>query len=156
MIDETKFMNELEAAAQIKPSLLSNILLITISSLFVIFIVWASISKIDERSRGQGQVVPSQEIQIVQSLEGGILSELLVQEGDRVKKNDILMRISDVFFASEERGLESKSLSLQAKKARLEAEANGTTLVLSEEIQQSIPAIANNEKALYDSRQEEL
>jgi adhesin transport system membrane fusion protein len=156
MVDETKFMNELEAAAQIKPSLFSNVLLFTVAALFIIFILWASFSKIDERSRGQGQVVPSQEVQIVQSLEGGILSELLVQEGDRVTKGDILLRISDVLFASEERGLESKSLSLQAKKARLEAEANNTEFKLTDDIQNKVPAIANNERALYISRQEEL
>lgn len=70
-------------------------------------------------SRGQGQVVPSQEIQVVQSLEGGILQELLVAEGDMVKKDQPLLRISDVMFASEERGTE------QSQPARQEGAAGG-------------------------------
>jgi len=156
MTSETEFMSELEAAARLKPSHTSNILLLSILAMVVFFIIWASVSEIEEMTRGQGQVVPSQEIQVVQSLEGGILAELLVHEGDRVEKDQILMRISDVAFSSEERGTEAKSLGLRAKKARLDAESKGEAFAIPPDVEKDAPQIAANEKALYDSRQKEL
>lgn len=156
MTTETDFMSDLEAATRLRPSITSNLLLIAILAMIAFFIVWASVSQIEEMTRGSGQVVPSQEIQVVQSLEGGILAELLVSEGDRVEKGQILMRISDVAFSSEERGVEAQSLGLRAKKARLTAEANGSAFVLPEDIAASVPQIAENETALYNSRQKEL
>ncbi|MCB9991874.1 MAG: HlyD family type I secretion periplasmic adaptor subunit [Rhodospirillales bacterium] len=153
---DTDFMSELEAATRLKPHVAANIFLLSIFALVAFFIIWASVSKIEELTRGSGQVVPSREVQVVQSLEGGILAELLVREGDRVEKDQILMRISDVAFSSEERGVEARSLGLRAKKARLTAEANGTAFVIPEDIAQQAPQVAANETALYDSRQKEL
>lgn len=150
---DTEFMNELEAAANLRPAFTANLLTIAIALLVAFFLVWASFSTIDERTRGEGQVVPTREIQVVQSLEGGILNALLVAEGDRVTKGQILMRVSDVMFASEERGTEAKFASLRAKKARLEAESKGQAFTLPADIP---AAIGENEKALYESRQREL
>lgn len=153
---DTDFMSELEAAAHLKPGLAANLFLASIAGMAVLFLLWANFSKIDELTRGQGQVVPSQEIQTVQSLEGGILAELLVAEGDMVKKGQVLLRMSDVQFASEERGTEAKFASFQAKKARLEAESKGVEFVMPADIAAKMPAVAANEVALYKSRQQEL
>ncbi|MBI4030239.1 MAG: HlyD family type I secretion periplasmic adaptor subunit [Proteobacteria bacterium] len=153
---DTEFMDELDAAANLKPGLAANLFLGSIAGLVFLFLLWASLSKIDELSRGSGQVVPTQEIQVVQSLEGGILGELLTQEGDRVEKGQVLLRISDVQFSSEERGTEAKFASLRAKKARLEAEASGADFAMPADIAQGMPDIARNEEALYLSRQKEL
>lgn len=150
------FMDELEAAVRLRPSLTSNLMLISISTLVLILLLWASFFKIDEMTHGEGQVIPSSEIQIVQSLEGGVLKELLVREGDLVKKDQILLRLSDVAFASEERGTEARKESLIAKKARLEAEANNTPFSLPRDLIASAPDIARNEEELYKSRQREL
>ena len=155
-VRDTDFMNELQAAIHEKPSGPAVLLLFSLASLVAAFILWAGVTRIEELTRGQGQVVPTQEIQIVQSLEGGILQEILVSEGDRVKKGQVLMRISDIQFSSEERGTEAKSFALQAKKTRLRAEADGTEFKLAPEILQKAPKIAENEKALYESRQKEL
>lgn len=155
-VRDTEFMNELEAAARMKPHLASNAFLVAVVSLVLFFILWANFSQVEEMTRGSGQVVPSQEIQVVQSLEGGILAQLLVGEGDLVEKGQILMRISDVAFSSEARGAEAKSLGLRAKKARLSAEATGAVFSIDDDITQNVPQIALNEKALYDSRQQEL
>lgn len=155
-IKDTDFMSELDAATQMRPAKSSAALLFAIVGLIVFFFIWAGFSKVEEITRGQGQVVPSQEIQVVQSLEGGILQELLTREGEMVKKGQVLMRISDVQFASEERGTEARFLSLSAKKARLKAEADGKDFVVPEEIRAKSEQVAANEKALYDSRQKEL
>ena len=156
MVDDTEFMEELEAATRLRPTFTSNLMLISISLLIVAAIIWAAFSKVEERTRGGGQVVPTSEIQVVQSLEGGILADLLVSEGEVVEKDQVLMRVSDVAFSSEEKGVEVKALSLKAKKARLEAEASGQSFVLPPEIVEKAPDIARNEEALYKSRQQEL
>lgn len=154
--DDTEFMDELEAAVRLRPSKTSNLMLLSVTALVGIMIGWAAISNIDEMTHGEGQVVPSSEIQIVQSLEGGVLQEIMVREGEVVTKGQPLMKISDVAFASEERGGEVRRESLIAKKARLEAEANGTAFTLPPEISEKNPAIAQGEEALYKSRQSEL
>lgn len=153
---DTDFMEELEAATRLKPSESSHFMLIAVTALIAAFVIWSSLSEIEEITHGGGQVVPTQEIQVVQSLEGGILSELLVHEGDMVKKSQILLKVSDVAFASEERGTEARSLALKAKKARLEAEAKGVEFVVPQEIVEKFPDIARNEEALHHSRQQEL
>lgn len=155
-VRETEFMDQLEAATRLRPSKASNIMLWTITAMIALFIIWACVAKIEELTRGQGQVVPTKEIQVVQSLEGGILQELLVGQGDRVTKGQILMRLSDVMFSSEERGTEAKADSLKLKIARLEAEANGKEFAVPDDLMKKIPDIANNEVALYRSRQQEL
>lgn len=153
---EENFMSELEAATRLRPSRASLLLLFTIIGLVVAFVFWASISRVEEITRGQGSVVPSRQIQIVQSLEGGVLEEILVKQGDVVAKGQVLLRISDVMFASQERGAEAQFLGLRAKKARLTAEANSSEFSLAEDIKEKTPQIASNEIALYNSRQSEL
>lgn len=153
---DTEFMNELEAATRLRPSRASNIMLGTIGALVVFFLIWSSFSKIEEITRGSGQVVPAQEIQVVQSLEGGILAELMVAQGDRVRKGQTLMRISDVNFASEERGAEARELSLRARKARLDAEVGDQPFVVPADIVTAAPDLAKTEMSLYKSRQAEL
>lgn len=154
--NDTDFMAELEAATHMRPATPVMGMLFAIMGFVLFMIFWAALSKIDEVTHGEGQVVPSQEVQVVQSLEGGILAELLVKEGQQVKKGEVLLRMSDVQFSSEERGTEAKFLGLIAKKARLEAEAKGTEFVVPKEIAEKSPQIGANEKALYESRQQEL
>ena len=158
MSDKTDkyFMNELDAATRLRPSVASHFMLLTVASLVGAFFVWAGTSEIEEITRGGGKVVPTQEIQVVQSLEGGILTELFVTEGQQVKKGDVLLKINDVAFSSEERGAEARSLALKAKKARLNAEAQGKTFVAPKEVLEKFPNIARNEEALFRSRQQEL
>lgn len=153
---ETDFMSDLHAAQNMRPHKASKLFLISIAGFVAFFFIWAGLSKVEILVRGQGQVVPSSEVQVVQSLEGGILQELLVAEGERVKKGQILLKISDVMFSSEKGGAEAQSLGLRAKRARLEVEANGLEFVMPEDIVKQVPQIAANEKALYLSRQQEL
>jgi adhesin transport system membrane fusion protein len=154
-IRDIEFMDDLDAIRVMQPNRAAVAFLYTVLLLVVTSFVWATFSRIDEITRGAGEVVPSQNAQIVQSLEGGILQELMVKQGDRVQKGQALMRLSDVAFASEERGTEAKLISLQARKARLEAEAAGTDLALPEDIKAKLPKIAENEENLYLSRKEE-
>ncbi len=155
-IRDTDFMAELEAATHMRPAAPAMLMLFAIMGFVVFLLVWAGVAQIEELTRGEGQVVPSQDVQIVQSLEGGILGELPVKEGQLVKKGEVVLRISDVQFSSEERGTEAKFSGLSARKARLEAEAGGKAFVVPPEIEKKNPQVAANELALYNSRQQEL
>lgn len=150
------FMPELEAATRMRPATPAVLMLFSVAALALIGIVWAAVAKVDIITRAQGGVVPSSDVQFVQSLEGGILQELLARPGDLVEEGQVIMRLSDVQFSSEERGAEARMLGLQAKKARLEAEAGGTVFSIPPDIAGKLPQVAANEKALYESRQKEL
>ena len=92
--------------------------------LFVIFIVWASVSEIEQVTRGQGKVIPASQIQVIQNLEGGILAELYIKVGDAVKKDQVLLKIDETRFVSSLEQNRAKSGSNRAKAARLLAEAS--------------------------------
>ena len=104
---------------------------------------------------GTGRVIPSSQIQVVQNLEGGILSEILIREGEVVKEGQILLRIDDTGAASTFRENRARSLSLEAKIARLKAEVDGSKPKFPSALEGSAPTIAG-ELALYRARRAEL
>lgn len=154
--EDLAFMDELKAAEHLKPRGAARLFLLAVAGFFACAVFWAAVSEVDERVRGSGQVMPSSDMQVVQSLEGGIVTEILVAEGDRVKKDQVLIRIDDVQFASEGRGIEAQLTSLQAKQARLRAEAAGKPFSIGKDVADKYPDIAANEEKLYASRQKEL
>ena len=124
--------------------------------LLVIFLIWAAFSKLEEVTRGEGKVVPSSHVQVIQNLEGGIISEILVNVGDTVKKDQLLLRMDETRFSSSFEENRAKYLSNKAKSARLKAEATGTALVIPDDVLKERPDIAARERQLYDSRRMEL
>jgi adhesin transport system membrane fusion protein len=92
----------------------------------------------------------------VQNLEGGIVSEILVQVGDEVKKDQLLLKIDDTRFASSFQENRVKNLADKAKLARLRAEADGTPFKVPEEVMKEKPEIGIAEQQLYQSRRYEL
>lgn len=124
--------------------------------LFFIGILWASVSEIEEVTRGEGKVIPASQIQVIQNLEGGILAELLVKVGDTVQKDQLLLRIDETRFSSSFQQNRSKYLSNKAKAARLQAETSGTPFKVPEEVMKEAPEIGEREQQLYLSRQNEL
>jgi adhesin transport system membrane fusion protein len=154
--EDLAFMSELKSAAQLKPSRASNIFLWSITAFFAWAVVWAAMSNVDERIHGMGQVMPSSDVQVVQSLEGGVLTDLLVSEGDHVKKDQVLLRINDIQFASEGRGIEAQLMALRAKQSRLKAETTEHPFAVDADIAQKYPDIATGEEKLYRSRQSDL
>ncbi len=147
---------ELAVAARLRPAVPARLLLWVIVAFFGWFCLWASTSMVDERVRGQGQVAPSRDLQVVQSLEGGILTDILVAEGDKVAAGQTLLRIDDIQFASEGRGIEAQINSLKARQARLKAEVSDQAFSMPADITAKHPDIAATEEKLYRSRQEEL
>lgn len=124
--------------------------------LIVSGLVWAYFAEIDEVTTGTGKVIPSRKVQVIQNLEGGIVEKILVREGERVKKGQILMVLEDIRFASEFEANRKKRLHLQAKIARLEAEVNNKDFSVPNALQKAIPKVVKNEKSLFESRKNEL
>ena len=127
-----------------------------IGIILLALIVWAYFAKVDEVTRGEGRVIPSKQLQVIQSLDGGIVTALLVKEGDTVKAGTPLVRIDETRAISSFRENQSQYFSLLAKQARLEALANGTSFSLPAEIQTNAPDVYSQEYALYQSSKDEL
>lgn len=153
---ESEFMSELQAASRMTPAAPIVLMFFSIIALVVLGIVWASVSQVEKITRGQGQVVPAQDVQYVQSLEGGIVQDLLVREGQIVKSGDVLVRLSDIQSSSQQRGTQARAVALKAQQARLKAEIAGEDFAMPAAITDEAPAVAANEIALYTSRQQEL
>lgn len=123
-----------------------HILLVSIAAFFVFFIIWANFATLDEVTRGQGRIIPSSEIQKLQSLEGGIVDEFLVKEGEEVKAGQLLMRLRDIQASSDLGSNQKRVLGLQAKIARLQAESEGkTTPEFSEAVMKGVPESVSEE-----------
>jgi adhesin transport system membrane fusion protein len=124
--------------------------------LFICALYWASISEVEEVTRGMGKVIPSSQIQIVQNLEGGILAETYVNIGDIVDDGQLLMRLDEKRFSAPYQEYRLKYLALTAKAARLTAETESLEMVLPKEVEEENTAIAAREWQLYNSRKAEL
>ncbi|WP_427500921.1 HlyD family type I secretion periplasmic adaptor subunit [Methylomonas sp. MED-D] len=134
----------------------SHLILLTTLVFVVVALVWANFATLDEVTRGQGKTIPSSQIQVVQNLEGGIVSEILVREGDSVEKDQVLLQLDRVRFASSFQEAKLKYYELLANTARLNAEINGGALQLPDEVVKQAPQIADNVRQLLASRQHEL
>ncbi len=119
-------------------------------------IAWAAWAQLDEVTRGQGEIIPSRQLQVVQNLEGGIISEILVREGDLVEKGQVLLRIEDKRFVSSVKESQVRLQELGAKSARLFAEANGKEIVEPENYPQEYRYLLDQEIRLFNTRQDEL
>ncbi len=121
-----------------------------------VLIVWASLASIDEVVRGEGKVVPSRQVQIVQSLDGGVVEEILVRPGQSVEAGEVLLRIDPTRASSSLGENEAESLSLKAKAARLEAIAADQPFDMPVEVLEKAPDLAEMERRVWQARTEEL
>lgn len=154
--DDVSFMSEISAATMASTHWGGHILLLLIAAFIGIALWWASVAEIDEVTRGQGKVVPSSKVQVIQNLEGGILADVLVSEGQMVEKDDVLLKIDDTRFSSSFRESKLTYWELVARTARLSAESEGKPLELPDELMLKQPELAAEERALYQSRQLQL
>jgi adhesin transport system membrane fusion protein len=123
---------------------------------FIVLITWFYFAKIDKMTRGTGKVVPSLELQYIQSFDGGIISEIFVHEGDSVKVGAPVVRIDDTDFKSKYLGNKADINALTAQIARLTAESQGRTFVIPEIPDRSLYQKFIEEKKLYDAKQTTL
>lgn len=122
----------------------------------LVLLVWAGLASLDEVTRGEGKVIPSRQIQVLQSMDGGIVSEILVREGQTVKAGDLLLKVDPTRMVSSLRENRSQYLALLAKAARLKALADGARFIPPEGMDKEAPEIVEQERQLFESRRSEL
>lgn len=155
-------VDDLDLATDIRTTLLvqnprGGQLIVWLILLFVVvFLVWASFSEIDEVTRGDGKVIPSQQIQVVQNLEGGILSRLHVKVGEIVAKDQLLLEIDKTRFSAPYMESRVGYLTLKAQVARLEAEARGRNFAVPDEVAREKPELGAREQELFTTRKQQL
>ncbi|MEG0947638.1 MAG: biotin/lipoyl-binding protein, partial [Comamonas sp.] len=112
----------------------------------VVLLIWACFGHIDEVVRGQGKVVPSRQVQVIQSLDGGIVEEILVRPGEHIELGQVLLRIDPTRFTSSLGESKAEVLALKAKAARLEALATGDVFKVPEDVMRDAPQIVQMER----------
>ena len=134
--------------------------LIAVVMIFTLFVIaafaWMNWAEIDVVIRGNGKVSPASQVQNIQSLEGGIISEILVVEGQAVTAGESLIKISDIAFSSSFEENRLLYLELSARSSRLTAEAFGRAFKAEAEVSEEAPLLVKSEKSLFDSNQQQL
>ena len=119
----------------------------------LIFVCWAAFAPLDEIVRGPGKVVPVSNTQIIQSLEGGILAELNVCEGDEIDRGEVVARLSDTRYKGAHGELKNQLSGLELKRLRLQAELAGQSEFFAPvELAEQAPEVAGSEEALFAAR----
>lgn len=121
-----------------------------------ILIGWATVAEVDEVTRGDARVVPSSQLQVVQSVDGGVVEALLVREGDVVDAGDVLVRVDPTRFVSSMLESRAESFSLEARAARLQALTEGTPFLVSAELEKNAADVVAHERRLYESGRAEM
>jgi adhesin transport system membrane fusion protein len=127
-----------------------------IIAFFVFLVVWAGFSEIDEVTRGDGKAIPSSKLQKIQNLEGGIVAELYVKEGQIVEAGAPLIRLDDTRFVSNAGETEALRLAMQLRVERLSAQVDDRPLNIPDDVLKAAPSQAANERSLYESRRQQL
>lgn len=154
--NDYEYMKSLSAAVVFSHSKKVHWVLISFCISIFLFIIWAAFAQIDEIARGSGKVVPSGQNQIVQNLEGGIVSEILVKEGEIVEKDQVLIRISNEKGISTAMSNELKSYYFQAQIQRLDAELIRVPFEYEEGEVPEFNEFLRNENELYQTNMKQL
>ncbi|MBK5143710.1 HlyD family type I secretion periplasmic adaptor subunit [Budviciaceae bacterium BWR-B9] len=149
------FMRDLQEALIEQKTPFSLIMLYLIGAILIIAIVWAKFARVEEITLGEGRIIPASREQIIQSLEGGILEELNVREGDIVEKGQVLLKIDPTRAGAVYREGVSKVIGLKGTITRLRAEAYGTPLVFPADVM-AVPSVVKDETQAYSARKQTL
>lgn len=153
---DAEFAWDIDAAAVDRPSPQSQSLLFITILFFAVMGVWAHYAVIDQTTHADGRVIPSSKVQVIQNLEGGILEEILVKEGEVVKPGQVLVRIDDTGVAASYGELETRREQLRSELVRLTAESSGAPLIIPEDKKEQESQILEGQISLYQARQQEL
>jgi adhesin transport system membrane fusion protein len=151
------FANEVRAAVELRTPRTSRLLLFWSLALIFVALIWAHFAILDEVKRGNGRVIPSRQMQVVQTLEGGIVGAILVREGEIVREGQPLMRIDDTSFASQLGEVRERRGAMAARVARLEAEVQGRDQpAFPVDLINSVPSAVEAERNLFEARLRKL
>lgn len=152
--EDLAFMDEVDAALHRRGHPVAYMLTGAVVLFFVVFAIWAYFAQLDVVTRGQGQVVPSQRVQVVQNLEGGILQDIYVREGQVVEPGQILVLLDNQSAQSFYRDAYAKALENEAAIIRLEAEVKGESPVYTDEFtakSELMPQIIADQMAIHNA-----
>lgn len=123
-----------------------------------LLIAWAALARVDEVTKGDAKVIPSRQLQLVQSLDGGVVSEILVKEGQVVEKDQLLLKIDETRATSGVRESAAQGFALRARQARLRALAEDAPFKPPEAGAGNAEEqrIVDGERRLYETRLSEL
>lgn len=122
----------------------------------LLLLLWSAFAEIDTVTRGEAKVVPTSQVQIIQSVDGGIVEEIKVHEGQIVNAGQLLMRVDPTRFASNLGESRANQWSLRAKALRLEALTQGTPFNPPADLLREAPEQVAQERSLYESRRAEI
>jgi adhesin transport system membrane fusion protein len=134
----------------------ARVLVKTLLIVVMLSIMWAAVATFDEITKGEGKVIPSRQLQVLQSLDGGIVAEIAVQEGQVVEAGQTLLKVDPTRFESSVRESNAQFYTLQAKAARLRALAEGKPFDPPAEALKNDPATVEEERRLFETRTSEL
>lgn len=131
-------------------------LLYLVTLVLLLLVIWSYFAEIDEVAKGDGKVIPSQQLQVLQSYDGGIVQEILVREGQAVKADQVLLKMDPTRFMSSLEENTTQFAALAAKVQRLSALTQGNVLRFNRELRERAPTVVDNERKLYNSNLAEL
>ncbi|NRG16624.1 HlyD family type I secretion periplasmic adaptor subunit [Rhizobiales bacterium] len=155
-MSERRVITSTSAALMAPPRFAARAMLIAVCVVLSGFLAWAWSAELDQIVFAEGRVIPSGEVQTVQNLEGGIVEEILVRAGDRVKTGDVLLQIAGTSLTAELNGTRQKLYELRAEIARLTAEIEDVSPVFPQELIEERPDAVERAMTLYESRQKQL
>jgi adhesin transport system membrane fusion protein len=154
---EARWLELLAYDPDVKGFKVGRTFLYAICGFMVLFTLWAGFTKLPTVTRGEGKVIPTSSVQKVSNLEGGILAELLANEGDIVIKDQVILRLDNVMAASSYRDAVTKSYTLLTALSRLQAELDGKdSFVVSKDVLEKAPHVALEQQQLFQRRQENV
>lgn len=155
--EDEEYMTDTKAAMLGKSTFFAHSILYTLLALIVFGLIWAYFSTVEKITIGDGKVTPSSQVKIIQNLDGGIVSEILVKEGELVKKGQVLMRLDDTRYKADYQEHYTKYLVLLAITSRLKAEAYGDPQINFPDILlKEQPALVTRETKQFETRRNTL
>ncbi|MCH9806100.1 MAG: HlyD family type I secretion periplasmic adaptor subunit [Alphaproteobacteria bacterium] len=133
-----------------------SVLLLSLVGLVAAFVTWAAFAEIEEATRGEGRVIPASKIQLVQNLEGGIVVDIGVREGDRIKAGDVILRIDPTQADASHGETNERILGLRALTTRLEAELEAKALVFADDLKRDAASLVARQRQAHSARRREL
>jgi adhesin transport system membrane fusion protein len=153
--DELAFANDVKAALRESASHSGWTFIMILAGLMTVGIAWANWAVLDEVTTGEGKVISSSKLQVVQAADGGIVRGIFVNDGDVVDKDQLLLQLDQTEAASRLGELHQRRLSLQAQATRLSAEANGSDgLEFAADLIKAAPDAVQAERQAFAARQE--
>ncbi|OBX06238.1 hemolysin secretion protein D [Gallibacterium salpingitidis] len=150
---DLRLLNDLHAALQEEKHTGLFAMIWLLGAFLIVFIIWSYFSKIEEVTRGQGTIIPNSREQIIQSLDPGILNQMMVKEGDLVEKGQVLLKLDDTRTSAILRETKAKVDNLEAIATRLKAEISGKPLIFPNDIPQEMQ---EREMGVYQAKKDAL